>query len=72
MFFKKKLFGKNIEPNCNYCIHLQEGDGNNFICKKLRHAKKSTKCRHFYYDPLKRVPTVLPKLPKYNPEDFSL
>ncbi len=68
----KKLFGNNIEPNCKYCSYLNEIGNSNDFCQKSHRAPKDEQCRRFKYDPLKRTPTILPSLPKYDEADFSL
>ena len=72
MIRRKKLFGNNIEPNCEYCIHSSTEEENTFFCKKWKHAQRPKKCKHFSYDPLKRVPRQLPPLPQVDPEDFTI
>ena len=69
---RKKLFGNRIEPNCEYCLYSSPEEDSRRFCKKLREEPKTQKCRHFVYDPLKRVPHCLPNLPKFDAEDFSL
>ena len=71
MKFYKKLFGNNIDPNCEYCDNCEEAGQNIKMCK----AKKEIingKCRGFKYNPLLRTPQQISNLPKYNPKDFEL
>lgn len=68
----KKLFGNNIEPRCEYCFYLNSEKNSNAFCQKSHRAPKDEQCKRFKYDPLKRTPTILPSLPKYSREDFSL
>ena len=70
--FIKKIFGKSIEPNCKYCMYLNETKDKQNFCSKSKEEPEMGKCKHFKYDPLKRQPTVLPPLPKYDKDDFSL
>ncbi len=66
-----RLFGNNIEPNCDFCDNCEKADDIIKICK----AKKEIingKCRGFKYNPLLRVPTQVSNLPKYDPKDFEL
>lgn len=70
ILMKKKLFGKNIVPDCSYCIH--SGFENGVIaCKKLRHIENN-RCRAFVYDPLLRVPRSVTLHGNYTAEDFKL
>ncbi len=54
---KLKLFGRNIEPACIYCIHGKtSGEGEKVFCAKKGIVSAGDSCRKFDYDPLKRVP----------------
>lgn len=66
MFGKRKarLFGNEVEPNCNYCVNFSDG-----IC---RLDCKGLPCGSFCYDPLKRTPDNSPALKKHDPEEFKL
>lgn len=70
--FRKKLFGKYIEQCCTYCENSEKDSDGDVFCKIEKHSERKGKCKQFKYDPLKRKPLVLPKLPTYNPDDFSL
>jgi len=67
------FFGKHITPSCQYC-HLGEkaADGETILCAKKGIVSPLNSCRRFSYDPLKRIPTVMPDLPTYSEADFSL
>lgn len=68
---KKKLFGENIDCNCEYCSNWNlEGEG--YVCVVGEQISESGSCKKFSYDPLRRVPRKKPHLPKYSPEDFTL
>ena len=58
-------FRKDIEPRCAYC---------EVACSRRGVVDGSDHCRHFRYDPLRRVPPRPASLdPKaHSPEDFSL
>lgn len=56
MFFKNKLFRKDIEPRCFYCLYASKLDEQNMICKKRGIVNQINKCRSFKYDPLCRIP----------------
>ncbi len=63
-----KLF-ENHEPRCEYCVHMYS-QGDKSMCVRRR-AEAVRACRAFEYDPLKRVPRQMPRLPEYRPEDFA-
>ena len=66
---KEKLFGNEIEPRCAYCAHSTDsGDP----CRISRKPDKTGACGEFSYDPLRRSPTSVPPLKKYDPEEFKL
>lgn len=67
---KNKLFGKNIELSCNYCVHSQIKNDCQF-CTANR-VIKNGKCRKYSYNPIMRVPMRMNNLPKYDPSDFAL
>lgn len=68
----KKFFKKDIEQNCVYCINSIDKDNIGIFCTKLRRSEKPKKCRHFKYDPLKRIPIGYNNIPQYDPEEFSI
>lgn len=70
-----KLFSKQIQPKCEYCRHAQYFSGCEIVgCKHCGVMSLEGSCRHFVYDPLKRVPdppaVFTPK--NYNKNDFEL
>lgn len=67
---RKKLFGQNIKPACNYCFFSMIMN-NNFVCTKGKMIVNE-KCRGFKYDPLMRVPTYISLGSKYTMDDFKL
>lgn len=73
MFFKSKIFRKDIEPFCVYCKMSNSINARYCTCTKRGVVEKSYSCRHFTYDPLKREPKK-PALLKTNfsDEDFKL
>lgn len=76
MLFKKKqsLFGKRIQPACEYCeFSRSRGKKNNQVmCVKKGIVSVNDSCKKFVYAPLKRKPKRLVPLPKYVKEDFVL
>jgi hypothetical protein len=71
---KKGLFNKkDIEPACLLCVHGKMApDMKSILCIKKGLMRPESKCRHFEYDPLKRVPRRDPVLPALDPEDFKI
>ena len=68
---KKKLFGSQIEINCDYCSH-NTGTEEEPKCSKGLTIKEGGSCRRFAYDPLMRTPRALPPLREYDMDDFTL
>ena len=67
---KYKLFGKNISPDCAYCMNAVPENGQ-LVCRRSKQIKDG-KCRSFSYDPLQRVPTSVSVSGKFTAEDFKL
>ena len=67
-------FRKDIEPRCAYCAHGSAVNEREVACSRRGVVDGSDHCRHFRYDPLRRVPPRPASLdPKaHSPEDFSL
>ncbi len=71
--FKKKLFGKNIEPACEYCEHGNLTiDGAMVLCEKKGLMEKSFHCRAYLYSPLKREPKRSPILKPHDKSEFEI
>lgn len=67
------LFNKNITPACAYCEFGKESqDGAMVECSKKGLVSPYFRCKKFKYSPVRRVPRRGQKLPKVNPEDFTL
>lgn len=66
-----ELFGNHISPACKYC---REGypNGDNVLCRRRGLVAPDFRCRHFYYDPLIRVPKRPMPLEKFTADTFSL
>ena len=63
---RRKLYGNNITPSCEYCARARRAaDGRVMLCSKKGIVPLYHRCRRFRYDPLKRVP------PKPRKADFS-
>jgi hypothetical protein len=68
-----KLFNKDITPACEYCeLGENSSDGSMVMCQRNGTVSPYFRCSKFKYSPIRRVPRQSPKLPKMNPEDFSL
>lgn len=68
--FRKKLFGNNIPPDCEYCRFCSKNDGGSLVCR--RGGAAGTVCRNYLYDPLRREPKVAPEMRKFSADDFKL
>lgn len=69
----RKLFGDRIEPACAWCGRGRPTrDGGSILCEKAGVCAPYSHCRHYRYDPLRRVPTPPQVLPKYEDRDFCL
>ncbi len=69
----EKLFGANIVPACKYCVRmLQILDEEKRLCEKRGVVGPGEKCRHFVYDPLKRVPPKPRPVQKLEETEFVL
>jgi hypothetical protein len=68
---KSMLFGKNIEPDCSYCIYSRVGN-NTTLCRKKGKLSVKKACRKFEYDPLKRVPKKIKINSDLTKKDFEL
>lgn len=54
---KKKYFGDNIEPKCEYCAYgTRAKDGNKVLCEKRGIVNGDSSCPKYAYSPLKRIP----------------
>lgn len=68
------LFEKDIEPRCGYCQRSAPLEGEKVMCVKKGIVSAAGACRHFRYDPLKRVPPkpVTASFDHLKDEDFTL
>lgn len=52
-----KLFDKNMPKRCEYCRHSEVLPGReDMLCLYAGVTMPEESCRHFVYDPLRRVP----------------
>lgn len=71
--FGKKLFGSRIDPCCRYCGYgTPTQDGLAVLCTRCGVMSPDSSCRKFLYDPLSRIPSRQPDLPRYDSSDFEL
>jgi hypothetical protein len=68
------LFRKDIEPRCSYCSHGKKLGENELTCRHRGITSPGSSCRHFKYDPLKRIPPKPVRLitKGLSDEDFKL
>lgn len=68
-----KLFGKNIEPACEYCaLGRISGDKTMILCPRRGIVAPHYSCRKYRYNPLKRKPRRTQKLMELDPKEFEL
>jgi len=68
-----RFFRKDIEKRCAYCRSGCVISDGQVVCSRRGVVDPADHCRHFSYDPLKRVPPRPASLSdKYTSEDFSL
>lgn len=68
------LFTKKIEPRCAYCQRGTPIHETQVLCLKKGVVSLDDACRHFRYDPLKRIPPrpPSPDFSRLKDEDFIL
>ena len=71
IFKRKKLFGNNVEPRCEYCRFIMTNRDGSVSCAYKSETADSP-CQRYVYDPLKREPRTAPSLPSFTPDDFKL
>lgn len=70
---KTNLFGKTIDPACEYCeLGRLTSDKSFVLCSKNGSKLPYDSCRAFSYDPLRRTPTRFAPLKTYDKKDFEL
>lgn len=66
-------FNKELPRSCKYCAFGKDSlFGGEVLCKKRGVTSPTDYCRHYKYDPLRRVPEKVKIADGYKPEDFSL
>ncbi len=67
------VFNKNLPRSCRYCIFGKDSlISDEVLCIKRGVTAAGDYCRHYKYDPLRRVPMRAKIADNYKPEDFSL
>lgn len=68
------LFSKSIPDRCAYCLYSTQISEDEAVCKKQGVVHLTYKCRHYVYDPTRRVPPEPEELPSgyFSEKDFSL
>ena len=66
------MFNK-IDKDCTYCKygHIMMNE-EHVACKVMGLTDRRFKCRHFVYDPLKRIPTPVSVPTDFSAEDFAI
>ena len=69
---QKMIDKKKYTKKCSNCFYGRTfKDNSEVICEKKGLVETDSCCRHYKYDPLKRVPERL-ILPEYSKEDFEI
>ena len=66
-----QLFSDNVRKTCEICEYIRDGVNGKKICSRTREPVPEEVCRHYRYDPIKRIPKAPPKLPEFKAEDFD-
>ena len=68
------LFNKEILPCCAHCEHGVSINDREAVCKRHGVVSLTYRCRHYSYDPMRRVPAEPEELPSgyFSEKDFSL
>ena len=70
MATKKKYFGNDIEPMCQYCTFgTRAKSGGKVLCEKKSMVNGDASCNKFSYSPLKRIPKKQLQIPGNFDED---
>ena len=65
--------GKDYEPACELCLHGKLApDGSSVLCSLRGVMRRTSRCKKYEYDPIKREPKHTPLLPEFDPEAFAL
>lgn len=71
---RQKLFdGKNYEKRCEHCLNGKlPADRSIVLCKRFGVVETGFCCRHFRYDPLKRIPKRAKIQTDFDENEFKL
>jgi len=70
---KKQLYGNKTEPCCETCTYGKlSADASVVLCRRGGVMPLYHSCRHYHYDPLKRVPRRQKPLDAFDAAAFSL
>lgn len=71
---KQKIIDKkNYPKKCSNCFHGRTPlDKTSVLCEKKGVVDPEGSCRHYEYDPLKRIPAKPVLNTDFKPEDFEL
>ena len=65
--------GRDYPPACELCLHGKLApDGSSVLCGVRGVMRRTSLCKKYEYDPIKREPNRAPLLPEYDPEAFAL
>lgn len=70
---KNSLFNEDISPACEYCeFGSDSADYRMVLCKKEGMVSPYYRCKRFRYNPVRRTPKRMARLPEIDPSDFVL
>jgi len=68
-----KGFNKKLQKSCMWCAFGRKSEFNDEVfCRKHGVTTRADTCRHYKYDPLKRVPQKIKPAGDFSADDFSL
>ena len=72
--FQSGLFRRDLEKHCLWCAHGAALDEGKVLCRQRGVVDDMGCCRHYAYDPLRRVPPrpLTLRTEKFSPEEFML
>lgn len=70
---QKMISKKKYTPQCSNCLYGRSPkDRSVVLCSKKGIVEGSSTCRHYKYDPLKRVPNKVVINSDFSKEDFEI
>lgn len=68
-----KFFDKKLKHSCAWCRYGKKSDyTDDIFCLKRGVTGRFDSCRHYKYDPLKRIPENAKLSGNYTAEDFEI